>query len=112
MDEFKSADGAEDVEDGCMEELVEDGCTVEPVGDGDADELVKDGCTVELVEDGGADELVEDGDAEELVEREAIILGIVLGGAYPMTVCIIAGPNENKRDGVEQHPEELEPRQQ
>lgn len=98
MDGFKSVDGAEDIKDGCMEQLVE--------------ELVEDGCDVELVRDGDADELVEDGVAEELVETEAIIWGMVLDGAYPMDVCIIAGPNGNKRDGVEQHPKESEPRQQ
>ena len=112
MDGFKSVDGAKDVEDGCMEELVEDACTIELVGNGDADELVEDGCTVELVRDGDANELVEDGGAEELVETEAVILGMVLDGAYPMIVCTIAGPNENKRDGVEQHPKESEPTQQ
>lgn len=103
MDGFKSVDGADAVEDGCRAELVEDWCTEELVGDGDADELV---------EDGGAEDLVEGGGAEELVETEAIILGVVLDGAYPKLVCIIAGPNENKRDGVEQHPKESDPRQQ
>ena len=116
MGGFKSVDGVEDVKDGCteqlVEELVEDESNVERVEDGDADALVEYGCMVELVGDGDADELVEDGGAEELVETKVIILAMVLDGAYPTIVCIIAGPNENKRDGVEQHPKESEPRQQ
>ena len=103
MDGFESVDGADAVEDGGMEELVEDGCTKELVGDGDADEPV---------EDGGAEDLVEGGVAEELIKTEVIVLGVVLDGAYPMVACISAGPNENTRDGVEQHPKESEPRQQ
>ena len=103
VDVFKFVDGVDAVEDGCGAELVEDGCTEELVGDGDADKLV---------EDGGAEDLVDGGAAEELVETEAIILRVVPDGAYPKLVCIIAGPNENKRDGVEQHPKESDPRQQ
>ena len=59
----------------------------------------------------GADDM-EDDRTEELMEREALVVEAVLIEAYPRVVCILAGPRENTRDGVEQHPRESKPMQQ
>ncbi len=55
---------------------------------------------------------IEDDIKEELVEGAELVVEVVLGWAYPRVVCILAGPKENTRDGVEQQPASLKSYQQ
>lgn len=50
---------------------------------------------------------IEDDIKEELVEGAELVVEVVLGWAYPRVVCILAEPNENTRDGVEEQPASL-----